>query len=357
MSTVILDCDLMKFPNSGLYHYCKNLGDSVISESIGVDDSSSVMMYVPESAQHAFNVCKKRTIIEQAWHRLWKPFLLDCRVWHAPFQSGRMLPNRRLFRHIHTVLTIHDLNVLHEGKPEEEQRKSLQHIQKMINQSDVIVCISEFTRSDVERHCDLRGKKVKVIPNGINPLANPVASILTYRPTRPFLFGIGYVNRKKNYHTLIKLLDKLDDIEVIVSGKLDDLGYITEIEEEVERLGLIGRFHLTGPITEEEKSWYMNNCAAFVHPSLAEGFGLPILEAMSVGKPVFLSDRTSLPEIGGNAAFYFRDFSAAHMAEVIRCGLEEFRLKDMERVVKIHAGNFSWELAAAEYAKVYNSLL
>lgn len=356
MSTVILDCDLMKFPNSGLYHYCKNLGESVKADTIALT-GASLLMYVPESARLAFDPCKKRTIIEQTWHRLWKPFLLDCRVWHAPFQSGRMLPNRRLFRHINTVLTIHDLNVLHEGKPEEEQRKGIHHVQKMIDQSDVVVCISEFTRSDVERHCDFGNKKLKVIPNGINPLADPAASLLTYRPERPFLFGIGYVNRKKNYHTLVELLSRLEGWEVVISGRLDEPEYIAEIQEKVETLGLGDRFHLTGPITEEEKSWYMHHCEAFVHPSLAEGFGLPVLEAMSVGKPVFLSDRTSLPEIGGDAAFYFRNFSPAHMERVVREGLEEFRVKDMESLVRRHSDNFSWELTAKEYAKIYSSLL
>lgn len=356
MSTVILDCDLMKFPNSGLFHYCKNLGESVSTDTIGSGDAS-LMMYVPESARLAFDAGKMRTIIEQAWHRLWKPFLLDCRVWHAPFQSGRMVPNRNLFRHINTVLTIHDLNVLHEGKPEEEQRKNIDHVQKMIDQSDAVVCISEFTKGDVERHCNLGRKKLRVIPNGINPLAAPVASSLTYRPARPFLFGIGYVNRKKNYRTLVELLRRLDGWEVVISGRLDEPEYIAEIQEEVARLGLGDRFHITGPITEEEKSWYMNHCEAFVHPSLAEGFGLPVLEAMSVGKPVFLSNRTSLPEIGGDAAFYFRDFSAGHMERVIREGLEEFRTKNMEANVRKHAHSFSWERTAQEYAKIYSSLL
>jgi glycosyltransferase involved in cell wall biosynthesis len=322
MSSVILDCDLMKHPNSGLFHYCKNLGESIEPLITGADEES-VTMYVPSEAEEVFQQKKVSTIRERPWHRLWKPFLLGCRVWHAPFQSGRMVPNRRLFKHVNTVLTVHDLNVLHEGKPLEEQRANIAHVQKMINQSDVVVCISDFTRKDVERNCDLRRKKVKVIPNGINPLVAPKASLLTYKPQRPFLFGIGYINRKKNFHTLIGLLKEMEGWEVVVSGRLDEPDYIATIQKEVERLNLTDRFHLTGPITEEEKSWYMHHCTAFVHPSLAEGFGLPVLEAMSVGKPVFLSDRTSLPEIGGDAAFYFRDFSAVHMRDVLREGLTE----------------------------------
>lgn len=356
MSSVILDCDLMKHPNSGLFHYCKNLGES-IDPRVSGSDEFPVAMYVPSEAHGAFTMGNVSTIKEEPWHRVWKPFLLGCRVWHAPFQSGRMLPNRRLFRHVNVVLTIHDLNVLHEGKPLAEQRSNLDHVQKMINQSDVVVCISDFTRGDVERNCNLKGKKVKVIPNGINPLVAPRASMLTYQPDRPFLFGIGYVNRKKNFHTLIGLLSKLDNWEVVVAGRLDEPQYIAEIQEELERLNLADRFHITGPISEDEKSWYMHHCSAFVHPSLAEGFGLPVLEAMSAGKPVFLSDKTSLPEIGGDAAFYFRNFSPDHMFEVVSNGMDLFERENMVAKVKNHANNYSWKTTAEEYAKVYRSLL
>lgn len=336
MSSVILDCDLMRFPNSGLFHYCKNLGENIVADSTdGLD--APLTMYVPSTAATAFERSSIRTIVETAWHKVWKPFLLDCRVWHAPFQSGRMVPNRKLFRHISTVLTIHDLNALHEDKPEEEQLRSVRHVQKMIDQSDVVVCISEFTRKDVETHCNLGRTRLKVIPNGINPLAAPRASVLTYQPERPFLFGIGYVNRKKNFHTLVELLHRLEGWEVVISGRLDEPEYIASIQEEIERLGLTDRFHLTGPVSEEEKSWYLHHCTAFVHPSLAEGFGLPVLEAMSAGKPVFLSDKTSLPEIGGDAAFYFRNFKPDYMAEVLHDGLEKFNTNQMESVVKSHA--------------------
>jgi len=352
MSTIILDCDLMKFPNSGLFHYCKNLGENL---PLHVPDDVRTCMYVPQAVAPLFQEKKIRTITEQKWHRLWKPFLLDCRVWHAPFQSGRMIPNINLFRHIRTVLTIHDLNVLHEGKPLEEQEKNIRHVQGMIDKSDAIVCISEFTRRDVESNCNLRGKEIKVIYNGINPLAEPVSPLR--RPKKPFLFGLGYVNPKKNFLPLADLLARLEGWEVVVSGRLDDPDYVDVIRARVRELGLEDRFHLTGPVSEAEKSWYMHNCTAFVHPSLAEGFGLPVIEAMSVGKPVFISNRTSLPEIGGDSAFYFENFSPEHMHQVLQAGLEKFEKNEMSEGVKIHANQFSWHITASEYAKIYRALL
>lgn len=346
----------MKYPNSGLFHYCKNLGESVELQ-VSTADDSPIALYVPTEAESVFEQKRIQTIAEKPWHKVWKPFLLGCRVWHAPFQSGRMIPNRRIYRHINTVLTIHDLNVLHEGKPVAEQRANLNHVQRMIDQSDAVVCISEFTRKDVENNCNLKGKKIQVIPNGMNPLSSPAATLLTYQPARPFLFAIGYVNRKKNFHTLVGLLEQLEGWEVVLSGRLDEPEYISGIQNELDRLGLADRFHITGPISEGEKSWYMHHCEAFVHPSLAEGFGLPVLEAMSIGKPVFLSDKTSLPEIGGDAAFYFRNFNSGHMADVLRKGLDAFTGEGSEDRVKAHANRFSWGKTATEYAKVYRTLL
>ncbi len=355
MPSIILDCDLMKFPNSGLYHYCKNLG-YYVNKRLQELDLSSMGMYMPPET-HPDIKDKRHAIVEKSWHRLWKPFLFGCRVWHAPFQSGRMLPNKVLYKHIRTVLTIHDLNVLHEGGSPEEQMRNIGHVQRLIDQSDAVVCISAFTKSDVERHCDVGGRPLHVISNGMNELAVPSLPREAYRPSRPFLFGIGYVNAKKNYAVLVQLLAQVPDLEIVVAGRLDDPDYVSRMKAEIVQLGLEDRFHLLGPVSEEAKSWYFQHCRAFVHPSLAEGFGLPVLEAMSVGKPVFISDRTSLPEIGGEAAFYFNTFEPEAMKTVLEDGLRRFGEEGRSALVINRAREFSWEQSAEDYIKIYKALL
>jgi glycosyltransferase involved in cell wall biosynthesis len=113
---------------------------------------------------------------------------------------------------------------------------------------------------------------------------------------------------------------------------------------------------MLGAITEPEKSWYYNNCYAFALPSIAEGFGLPVTEAMSVGKPVFLSNLTALPEIGRDVAFYFRDFNARHMQKVFINGMQQYHDNNMEHAIREHSETFSWDKAANEYINVYRSL-
>lgn len=349
MNTVILDCDLMRHPNSGLYHYCLNLGNYVYEE---LDHRHERIKYfVPPAEALSFRE-DRNVIVEKPYHRFVRPFMKNCSVWHAPFQSGRMLPRKS--KYLKILLTIHDLNPLHEGKSAAEARQSVAHTQSLIDQSDAIVCISEFTRSDVVKNCEVRSKPIYVVHNGTHHVAEP-SDPVSYLPIRPFLFGMGYVNRKKNYHVLLSLV-RDSDLELVIAGRLDESDYVGSIEEVAVRWGIRDRVHLTGPVSEGEKAWYLRHCTAFVHPSLAEGFGAPVVEAMQFGKPLFLSDKTSLPEIGGDVAFYFADFEPDHMRDVLQQGLEKYRSNGLAEKIKKRAEQFNWQEKALEYLKIYRSL-
>ena len=122
-------------------------------------------------------------------------------------------------------------------------------------------------------------------------------------------------------------------------------------------MGVSDRLHLLCPVSEGEKAWYLSNCLAFVHPSLAEGFGAPVVEAMKFGKPVFLSDKTALPEIGGDAAIYFSSFEPEYMQRVFREGMTLYTVNGIEQKAKERAKTFDWEESAVKYLEVYRSLL
>ncbi|RYG53774.1 MAG: glycosyltransferase family 1 protein [Chitinophagaceae bacterium] len=352
MNTIILDCDLMRHRDSGLYHYCLNLGQYV-NQALRSNNSLDISMYVPKAEVNAFNESCK-VIVERKWHKTLKPFLWHCDIWHAPFQSGRML--RKKGGKGKNLLTIHDLNVLHEGRTEKECKDSLTKTQALINESDALVCISEHTRRDVLEHMDVKNIPVYVVHNGTHHVDVPPAQPKAYGPMRPFLFSMGYVNRKKNFHTLIPLLND-PRFDLVIAGRLDEPDYIEHMKKLARQLGVENRLHLTGPVSEGDKAWYLSNCTAFVFPSLAEGFGAPVVEAMRFGKPIFLSTRTSLPEIGGDAAFYFENFEADHMQEIFRTGMELFSLNGLANRVKKRAEDFRWEEKAKDYLEIYRSLL
>ncbi|MNR21059.1 Glycosyl transferases group 1 [compost metagenome] len=102
----------------------------------------------------------------------------------------------------------------------------------------------------------------------------------------------------------------------------------------------------------------MKNCTAFLFPSIREGFGLPPIEAMSFGKPIFLSDKTSLPEIGGDVSNYWTNFDPEYMKEILFNGLTHFENNktEIENQLKRRATSFDWKIAAAEYLKVYRGI-
>ena len=101
----------------------------------------------------------------------------------------------------------------------------------------------------------------------------------------------------------------------------------------------------------------LKNCEAFVFPSISEGFGLPVIEAMYFGKPVILSTHTSLPEIGGSAAYYFQNFEPQHMQTVLYNALEDHRTNNRENEIKNRAFSLTGNNTASQYHEVYKKLL
>lgn len=145
-----------------------------------------------------------------------------------------------------------------------------------------------------------------------------------------------------------------NDYELVIAG-LNDFPYTQKVLTEARKHGVESRVKLAGAITDEEKFWYYKNCLAFVFPSIGEGFGLPVLEAMQFGKPVFLSTATSLPEIGGAAAYYFNDFDPPAMQQVFEKGMNDYNNFQRKEKIIQHAAGFNWTAAAKAYLDLYCS--
>lgn len=350
MMRIVFDCERMKYGNTGLYHYCLNLGKTLRRQA----HSEQLSVYLPRQHQAAFGP----SIPYLAQHSLQKffmPFVNDYHLWHCTYQSSRYIPRRN--KRIKVLLTIHDLNFLHEDKPEHKKKECLQQVQRNIDRSDAIVCISNFTQNDVRNHCDTGGKPIYVIYNGTNDLQTPLLKAQSYRPNAPFLFNVGVIARKKNQHRILPLLQSNPALQLVLAGRHDDKEYAHFLKQQASELNVEDRMHLIHEISEEEKSWYYHNCQAVVMPSLAEGFGLPVTEAMSVGKPVFLSRHTALPEIGKDLAFYFHDFDNMH--EDFAAGMQQYKRagSQMEEALKAYSATFNWEDSAKKYLDVYRSLV
>jgi glycosyltransferase involved in cell wall biosynthesis len=342
----------MKYENTGLYHYCLNLGNH-INRHIN-PGTEELTYYSPYGTQELFDkTCNH--IIQTELHKFRLPALDEFSIWHATYQDSYYIPFRN--KHIKVVLSIHDLNFMYDpSKSESKKQRYLRRLQMLINRADIIICISEFTKNDVMFYCEVKNKPVHVIHNGTNTLTEPELLKLSYRPSKPFIFSLGTIVPKKNFHTLLPLVQDMQNMELVIAGRIDDVGYYQSILDAAEKMGISKNVSLVGTVSENEKSWYFNHCCAFAFPSTAEGFGLPVTEAMSVGKPLFLSDKTALPEIGGDVAFYFENFSAAHMKETFATGMKQYtRFKMQDEIIK-KGKEYSWDIAAQEYWNIYRSL-
>lgn len=347
---ILFDAERMKYPHTGLYHFCLQLGNA-IKESIG--DPTRLHYYVPSSLKGFFGA-RVQYEIQQSYHK-WFPISSEnIDVWHATHQSTDYFPFRRK---VPVVLTIHDLNfMLDEEKSDQKKEKYLTDIQRKIEASSHIVTISEFVKAELERFISIKDKPVSIIYNGCNihPVSDKDQMTMPSLLEEDFLFTIGTITVKKNFHVLPALLVN-NNMKLVIAGVVQQKKYLQRIIDEAEQLGVKDRILFTGGITEKEKVWYYRHCKAFVFPSIAEGFGLPVVEAMFHGKPVFLSTHTSLPEIGGEHAFYFSDFHPESMRNVLQQGLQHFSVEQAE-LLKKQAEKFQWSTAATQYLSIYNSL-
>jgi glycosyltransferase involved in cell wall biosynthesis len=258
------------------------------------------------------------------------------------------------------VLTIHDLNFLHEAPHDEQLRatgRKLADMQRRVNRAAAIVTDSEYVARDVAEHIDLGGRRVHVVPLG---LSAPVAASRErprFVPPGPFLLSVGNALSHKNFHVLFELLDRLPGTTLVVAGK-KETPYGEFLEREIGRLRLADRVILPGQVSDAHRQWLYEHCEAFLFPSLTEGFGFPVLEAMQCGKPVFTSRKTSLPEIVGDHGFYFDSYDAASMAEVFRGGMARFAADPtMAAAARAHAADFSWAKTVEGYVRVYEEVI
>jgi glycosyltransferase involved in cell wall biosynthesis len=346
MNRILIDCERTKYPHTGLFHFCLQLGNALIRHAD--PEREKLTFYVPRGQRSLFGPGQDY-FFHRDFHKFWIPRTRSFSLWHCTWQNSRLLPPPSGTR---VVLTIHDLNFLEEPKARPSKiKKRLRQVQANIDRADHIVCISQFTLSTLTRHLHLGNRAVQVIYNGCNVNEFPAFGNPRYLPARPYIFSLGTVLRKKNFHVLPSLLAG-NDYELVIAGILNT-DYKKVVWAEARRHAVQDRVHLVGPIGEEEKSWYFRNCLAFAFPSLAEGFGFPVVEAMYYGKPVFLSDHTSLPEIGGSEAYYFTDFDSAAMQEVFNRGMTDYQSQGKADRIRQWALRYSWDHAARDYLGIY----
>jgi glycosyltransferase involved in cell wall biosynthesis len=348
---VLLDLERLKYPNTGLYHFDLQLGKALVATN--KNPLIDFTFYLPDAQKNLFNSGIEK-YIQRKWHKIYFPMPADVKIWHGLYQGTAYFPKPS---RIKKILTIHDLNFLYDqNKKAHKKKKYLKTLQSKIDRVDKVVAISNFVLDDIKTHLNLDKVESSVIYNGCNiepiEMIKPPLSI----PATPFFFTIGTITDKKNFHVLLPLLQK-NEHHLIIAGIVQNEEYYQKILTYAKELGVSDRLIFTGAISENDKQWYYKNCAAFLFPSLAEGFGLPVIEAMSFGKLVVLSTHTSLPEIGGPYCYYFKNFDPDSMQQTLTESMLHYNENNLAEQIILHASKFSWEKAALQYHSIYQQLL
>ncbi|WP_395546973.1 MULTISPECIES: glycosyltransferase family 4 protein [unclassified Lacrimispora] len=243
-------------------------------------------------------------------------------------------------------------------------------VSKSCKRADRIITISEFSKSEIIKYLHIEENKIVVMPMGVNnnlfhsEYKSDQIQIVKekYKIDGQYFLYLGTLEPRKNieriieaYSHFIKRNDKKDIPYLVLAGKK---GWMYDsIFEKVKQLGIEDKIIFTGYVLEEEAPILMCGARCFIFPSLYEGFGMPVIEAMSCGTPVITSNTTSLDEVSGEAAIKVNPFNAHEITKAMEAFMEEDTI-DQYRVKGLkHASKYTWKEAASILVNVYNVLM
>jgi glycosyltransferase involved in cell wall biosynthesis len=346
---ILIDLSSLGSVHCGFGQIAFNYGK--IFSSLSLDDIEFIFL-VPKSYDGYYGDKVKYVVLKKIYKYF--PFLLPkVDVWHSVHQRCKTL---RLARGTKYIFTIHDLNFLYEKAPS-KIKKYLRRIQRGINRADIVTAISNFTADEVRNHLQLGTKPIKIIYNGVEQ----ITGIKEEQPSfvkntgRPFFFTIGQIRRKKNFHVLLDVMKTFPNHDLYIAGE-NHRSYAVEINHRIEEEHIHNVF-LSGICSQEEKIWLYSHCKAFLFPSLFEGFGLPVIEAMQFGKPVLAANSTSLPEICAGHAFLWDNFESEYLIRSIRQFVPEFYADPQKaEKEKEYARSLDYSKNIDAYINLYRSL-
>jgi glycosyltransferase involved in cell wall biosynthesis len=308
-----------------------------------------------------------------------KPWRMSALLAHLTrLSQDRLFPGIDLFHatdhllprlsQVRSVFTLHDL--IFQFYP--EMHKPLNRwflrlmVPRFLRAADAVIAVSECTKKDAVRFYDLDEAKIHVIYEGVNPSFRPAspetASEIRRRYGLPesFILTVGTIEPRKNLTSLLEAYSALPqarpESKLVIVGKKGWLyeGFFRRLRE----LGLEDDVFFPGFVPDGDLPALYSAADLFVFPSLYEGFGLPVLEAMACGVPVVTSNTSSLPEVAADAAALIDPSSIDELVTAMKAVLENDELRTQLRTKGLEqAATFSWEKAAKETLAVYSSLV
>lgn len=295
----------------------------------------------------------KRPLFSMFWHLYILQFCVKFKSYDLIFLPAG---NRRLMAHYppNTAITFHDLSQYH--IPAKYDAFRMFYIKKVIphylRKAPRIYAISENTKSDLIRFYNIPADKIEVNHNGYN--SQKLTDAISYealkskfRLTKKYMLYIARVEHPgKNHMGLLKAYDLLpielmETYDLVCAGGLWNGSEI--VLQQVQKMQQPQNIHFPGFVSNQEVAALYKNASLYVFPSLYEGFGIPVLEAFAAGIPVICSDRSSLPEIGGEAVLTFNPDDPHSIVERMQTVLKDANLQsNMIQLGQARLRNFSW---------------
>jgi len=288
------------------------------------------------------------------------------------------LPNHHLGRYgvflrVPYIITVHDLiryfdlkghgTFIHRPNLRDKLYLSLDY--KGVKKAARIIAVSQTTKDDLIKHLGIPEERISVVYEGVDhQLFKPTSRRFTERrfTDYPYLLFVGSEHPRKNFAGLLKAFSRLKSERRFKNLKLVKVGKAGGSEAEfrkhtlqvINELEISADIIFTDYVAEEELPVYYSNAKCFILPSFYEGFGFPPLEAMACGCPVIVSNRSSLPEIAGEAAIQVGPNDIEGIATAIRGVLtyQELRKSLINKGFK-RAARFTWEHTAEQTLQVY----
>jgi Glycosyltransferase len=350
---ILIDLGKLKNRYSGLGEVSYNFGKT-LSENLAMlkEQNFEVYLLVPKKCIGMFG--NEFKYVSLNFFRRHFPFLnKNYNLWFAVHQDSGFMPGNKKSKYL---LCINDLNFIYENNKSKIERR-LKKVQKKVDRASYITTISRFTKSEVEKYLKVNGKPVEVIYCGVTDTQNTISEKpAEISADEKFFFHISTIMPKKNVMVLVDMMKLMRDKKLIIAGSWDS-DYAKEILSRIRNEGIKNIVSLS-KVSDEEKAWLFQNCEAFFFPSYQEGFGLPVIESMYCGKPVFSSAYTSLPEIGSDKAFYWQNFDPGYMKNIVEekmkwiCNNQGFAEELRE-----YAKKFTWQKNITRYIALFKELL
>jgi glycosyltransferase involved in cell wall biosynthesis len=218
-----------------------------------------------------------------------------------------------------------------------------------------LIAISESTKADLVSAYGVRPERIRVVPLGASAptvAPAPASRLAELGLSGHFVLQVGRIETRKNQLAALAAVERLDGVTLAVAGPERDPAIAAKLRES-DRCRVLGR------VDQPTLELLYKRADAVVVPSLYEGFGLPLLEAMARGKVVVAAKASSLPEVGGEAALYFHDAAdPEQLARVLEIALGDEPLrKSLAKAARDRAKRFTWDRCAAGVAEVIRELI